>query len=179
CATRLICIVVKAGGKLSVDHFAHLLSVIAEGIEDSRLSVGRCKGLIHISTVLLPRGTLKVGTLVTRCLDAFTGRRHLYGGSSELKECYLELIANHCSDRAAVRSVDLGSVWCLLCKILSWTTDHDTATSFAIFHCIVSIAGSLVRPRRDLVIHTLSPLAFVLHRLLLITRRVRPRLGTK
>ncbi|KAI6022422.1 Urb2/Npa2 family-domain-containing protein [Pisolithus microcarpus] len=176
--------VVKAAGELSVEHFAGLLSVIAEGIEDSRLPAGRCKGLIHLSTILLrdtPQGTLKVvQTFVTRCLDAFTGRPHLYEGPSELKECYLELIAKHCSDRpAAIRSIDLGSIWSLLCKILSGTTDHDPATSFAIFHCIVSIAGSLVRLRRDIVIHTLPHLAFVLHRLLLITRRVRPQLGAK
>ncbi|KAI6137225.1 Urb2/Npa2 family-domain-containing protein [Pisolithus sp. B1] len=145
--------VAKAARELSIDYFAHLLSVIAEGIEDPRLPVGRCKSLIHLSTILLhdtPQGTLKVvRTFVTRCLDAFTGRPHLCEGPSELKEHYLELIANHCSDRpTALRSVDLGSIWSLLCKILSGTADHDTATSFAIFHYIVSIAGSLrARPQ--------------------------------
>ncbi|KAI6156194.1 Urb2/Npa2 family-domain-containing protein [Pisolithus thermaeus] len=176
--------VVKAARELSIDHFAHLLSVIAEGIEDPRLPVGRCKSLIHLSTMLLhdtPQGTLKVvQTFVTRCLAAFTGRPHLYDGPSELKEHYLELIAKHCSDRpAAVRSVDLGSIWSLLSKILSGTANHDTATSFSTFHCIVSIADSLVRLRRDVVIHTLPHLAFVLHRLLLITKRGRPQLGAK
>ncbi|KAI6095269.1 hypothetical protein F5141DRAFT_725424 [Pisolithus sp. B1] len=78
-----------------------------------------------------------------RCLAAFTGRPHLYDGPSELKEHYLELIAKHCSDRpAAVRSVDLGSIWSLLSKILSGTANHDTATSFATFHCIISVADS-------------------------------------
>ncbi|KIO00909.1 hypothetical protein M404DRAFT_744712 [Pisolithus tinctorius Marx 270] len=130
---------------------------------------------------LAPQGTLEVvQAFVTRCLDAFTDRLHLYGGSSELKEHYLELIAKHCSDRpAAVRSVDLGSIWSLLCKILSGTTDHDNASSFAMFHCIVSIAGSLVRLRRDIVIHTLPHLAFVLHRPLLITRRMRSQPGAE
>ncbi|KAI6141673.1 hypothetical protein BKA82DRAFT_29133 [Pisolithus tinctorius] len=80
---------------------------------------------------------------------------------------------------AAVRSVDLGSIWSLLCKILSGTTDHDNASSFAMFHCIVSIAGSLVRLRRDIVIHTLPHLAFVLHRPLLITRRMRSQPGAE
>ncbi|KAI6022335.1 Urb2/Npa2 family-domain-containing protein [Pisolithus microcarpus] len=154
--------VVKAAGELSVDHFARLLSVVAEGIEDPRLPVGRCKGLVHLSTILLhvagfssefTTGTLKVvQTLVTRCLDAFTGRPHLYGGPSELKACYLELIAKHCSDRlAAVRSVDLRSIWSLL----------------SIFHCIISVAGSLVRLR-----------PFVLHRLLPVMRRSKPVAGT-
>ncbi|KAI6098742.1 Urb2/Npa2 family-domain-containing protein, partial [Pisolithus thermaeus] len=93
---------------------------------------------------------------------------------------YLELIAKHCSDRpAAVRSVDLGSIWSLLSKILSGTTNHDTTTSFATFHCIISVADSLVRLRRDVVIHNLPHLAFVLHRLLLITKRGRPQLGAK
>ncbi|KAI6156179.1 Urb2/Npa2 family-domain-containing protein [Pisolithus thermaeus] len=126
-------------------------------------------------------GTLKVvQTFVTRCLAAFTGRPHLYDGPSELKEHCLELIAKHCSDRpAAVRSVDLGSIWSLLSKILSGTANHETATSFATFHCIISIADSLVRLRRDVVMHTLPHLAFVLHRLLLITKRARPQLGAK
>ncbi|KAI6028998.1 Urb2/Npa2 family-domain-containing protein [Pisolithus marmoratus] len=176
--------VATASGKLSVDNFAQLLSVIAEGIEDPGLLVDQCKNLIHLSTILLhdtPQGTLRVvQTFVTRCLEAFTGQPHLYGGSSDLKEHYLELIAKHCSDRpAAVRSVDLGSIWSLLCKILSGSTDHDSTTSFAIFHSVVSIASSLVRLRRDIVVHTLPHLAFVLHRLLLIIRRMRPQLGAK
>ncbi|KIO00541.1 hypothetical protein M404DRAFT_1003794 [Pisolithus tinctorius Marx 270] len=176
--------VTKATAELSVDSFAHLLSVIGEGIEDPWLPVGQCKSLIHLSTILLhdtPQGPLEVvQVFVTRCLDAFNDQPHLYGGSMELKEHYLELIAKHCSDRpAAVRSADLGSIWSLLCKILSGSTDHATATSFATFHCIVSIAGSLVRMRRDIVIHTLPHLAFVLHRLLLIIRRMRPQLGAK
>ncbi|KIO06242.1 hypothetical protein M404DRAFT_24973 [Pisolithus tinctorius Marx 270] len=70
-----------------------------------------------------------------------------------------------------------GEVWMsirsLFCKILSGSTDHDT-TSFAIFHCIVSLAGSLVGLRRDRVKHPLPHLAFVSHQLLLITRRIRP-----
>ncbi|KAI6146732.1 Urb2/Npa2 family-domain-containing protein [Pisolithus tinctorius] len=176
--------VTKATAELSVDSFAHLLSVIGEGIEDPWLPVGQCKSLMHLSTILLhdtPQGPLEVvQVFVTRCLDAFNDQPHLYGGSMELKEHYLELIAKHCSDRpAAVRSADLGSIWSLLCKILSGSTDHATATSFATFHCIVSIAGSLVRMRRDIVIHTLPHLAFVLHRLLLIIRRMRPQLGAK
>ncbi|KIK25348.1 hypothetical protein PISMIDRAFT_9705 [Pisolithus microcarpus 441] len=53
-------------------------------------------------------GTLKVvQTLVTHCLDACTGRHRLYGGSLELKECYLELIAKHRSDRPAAGAFGL------------------------------------------------------------------------
>ncbi|KAI6141680.1 hypothetical protein BKA82DRAFT_4201188, partial [Pisolithus tinctorius] len=48
-----------------------------------------------------------------------------------------------------------------------------------IFHCIGSVAGSLVRLKRDIVIHTPSDLAFVLHRLLLTTRRMRSHPGAK
>ncbi|KIO00935.1 hypothetical protein M404DRAFT_29133 [Pisolithus tinctorius Marx 270] len=85
----------------------------------------------------------------------------------------------HLKQPAAVRSVDLGSIWSLLCKILSGTIDHDTASSFAIFHCIGSVAGSLVHLKRDIVIHTLSDLAFVLRRLLLTIRRMRSQPGAK
>ncbi|KAI6138662.1 hypothetical protein BKA82DRAFT_1007083 [Pisolithus tinctorius] len=73
---------------------------------------------------------------VVHCLDAFTDRPHLYGSSSELKEHYLGLISKHCTDGpAAVRSIDLGSIWSLPCKIkiLSGSTDHDTATCLRFF----------------------------------------------
>ncbi|KAI6006234.1 hypothetical protein F5J12DRAFT_112746 [Pisolithus orientalis] len=105
----------------------HLLGVMGEGIRGAL-----APGLKHVTT-----GTLKVDqAFVTCCLDAFTDQPHLYGGSPELKEHYhyLQLIAKHCSDRvAAVRSVDLGSIWSLLCKMVSGTTHHDDVSSFAIF----------------------------------------------
>ncbi|KIK15978.1 hypothetical protein PISMIDRAFT_16122 [Pisolithus microcarpus 441] len=111
--------VVKAAGELSVDHFARLLSVVAEGIEDPRLPVGRCKGLVAGFSSEFTTGTLKVvQTLVTRCLDAFTGRPHLYGGPSELKACYLELIAKHCSDRLLFDQLTSG-VFGLCSQVLS------------------------------------------------------------
>ncbi|KAL4077700.1 Urb2/Npa2 family-domain-containing protein [Scleroderma citrinum] len=169
---------------LSLAEFSHLLVVLAEGIEDSGLHVHQSQRLIRLSMVLLhdaPQGTLKVvQNFVTRCLNAFTGKPCLYEGPSEMKIDCLELIMRHCSDRpAALRSVDLGSIWSLLCKILSGSSNHDSVTSSALFHHIVSIASSLVRLRRDLVIHTLPHLASVLHRLVAITRSIRPQLGGK
>ncbi|KAI6017075.1 hypothetical protein EDC04DRAFT_2870150 [Pisolithus marmoratus] len=171
--------VIKATRELSIDHFAHLLSMIAEGIEDPRLPVGWCKSLIHLLAMLL-HDTPQVQTFVMCCLTTFTGWPHLYDGPLELKEHYLELIVKHCSDRpAAVHSVDLGSIWSLLSKILSGTANHNTTTSFATFHCIISIADSLVHLWHDVVIHTLPHLAFVLHRLLLIAKCGHPKLGAK
>ncbi|KAI6143900.1 hypothetical protein BKA82DRAFT_999761 [Pisolithus tinctorius] len=93
--------VAKAAGEPSVNSFACLLGVIGEGIEEPRLSIGQCKSLIHLKRVTT--GTLKVD-------QAFELKEHYH---------YLELIAKHCSDRvAAVHSVDVGSIWSLLCKML-------------------------------------------------------------
>jgi hypothetical protein len=75
--------------------------------------------------------------------------------------------------------VDLGSIWSLLDKILSGSSEHDATTAFPIFHHIVTIIGALVRLRRDLVVHTLPHLSLVLRQLMMLTRKIRPQLGAK
>ncbi|KAF9229655.1 hypothetical protein BS17DRAFT_763186 [Gyrodon lividus] len=180
----------QASKQLSIEDFSHLLDTLAEGIE---LQTCQREPLIHLSMVLLhdaPRGTLKVvQNFATRCFNSFAGQAEMYEGSSQLKAQYLEFIAKHCSDRvgvaikrhkpAAIRSVDLGSIWSLLNKILSGSSEHDRATSFPIFYHIVNIIGALVRLRRDLVAHTLPHLSLVLRQLMMLTRSIRPQLGAK
>ncbi|KIK97656.1 hypothetical protein PAXRUDRAFT_135830 [Paxillus rubicundulus Ve08.2h10] len=175
---------VAATSKLSVDDFSHLLDTVAEGIGGSGLQACQRERLIHLSMVLLhdaPRGTLKViQNFATRCLNLFSGQVDMYGDSSRLKAQYLEFIAKHCSDRpTAIRSVDLGSIWSLLNKILSRSFEHDKATSFPIFYHVVTIIGALLRLRRDLVVHTLPHLSLVLRQLMMTTRSIRPQLGAK
>ncbi|KAH0838582.1 hypothetical protein J3R83DRAFT_6903 [Lanmaoa asiatica] len=148
--------VTQASKKLSVEDFSHLLDVLADGIGGSGLRVGQRERLIRLGKVMLhdaPQGTLKViQNFATRCFNLFADREELYGGPSHLKMQYLEFIARHCSDRpAAIRSMDLGSIWSLLNKILSGSSGHDATTAFPIFHHIVTIIGALIRLRRDLV----------------------------
>ncbi|KAF9243805.1 Urb2/Npa2 family-domain-containing protein [Melanogaster broomeanus] len=174
----------QASKKLSVEDFSHLLDTLAEGIGGSDLQACQRERLIHLSMVLLhdaPQGTLKfVQKFATRCFNLFTGRAEMYEGSSQLKVLYLEFLARHCSDRpAAIRSVDLGTIWSLLNKILSGSSEHDKTTSFLIFHHIVTTIGALVRLRRDLVIHTLPHLSLLLRQLTMLTRTTRPQLGAK
>ncbi|KAI6101100.1 hypothetical protein EDD16DRAFT_397666 [Pisolithus croceorrhizus] len=150
---------VKTAGELSVNHVARLRCVIAERTEDPYLPVGWCKSLIWLSTILVHdmlKGLYKSLVMIAHRLDAFTDLPHVYDDPLELEERDLEQIAKRCSDRpAAVRSGDLGSNWSVLCKILSGTTDHGTATPFAVFHCNVFIVGFLMHLRHNTFIHTL------------------------
>lgn len=75
--------------------------------------------------------------------------------------------------------MDLGSIWSLLDKILSGSSEHDATTVFPIFHHVVTIIGALVRLRRDLIVHTLPHLSLVLRQLMMLTRKIRPQLGAK
>jgi len=176
--------VAQASRKLSVQDFAHLLDILAEAMEGWGIEVGKRERLIRLGRVMLhdaPQGTLKIiQTFATRCFNLFADREEILRRSSHLRLHCLEFIARHCSDRpAAIRSVDLGSIWSLLHKTLSGSSEHDATTVFPIFHNTVTIIGALVRLRRDLVVHTLPHLSFVLCRLMMLTRKIRPQLGAK
>lgn len=79
----------------------------------------------------------------------------------------------------AIRSVDLSNIWSLLNRILSGSSEHDSTTTFPIFHHVTTIVGALIRLRRDLVVDTLPHLSLVLRRLMMLTRKIRPQLGAK
>ncbi|KAH7883895.1 Urb2/Npa2 family-domain-containing protein [Phlebopus sp. FC_14] len=184
CQRALEAQISKGSKRLSVDDFSHLFEVLFETIGEPNLQVCRRERLIRLSMVLLhdaPQGTLRiVQNFVTRCLNLFAAHSETYGDSSELRKQYLEFIAKHCSDRpAAVRSIDLGSIWSLLHKVLAGSTAHDDSTDLPIFHHIISIISALVRLRRDLVVHTLPHLGHIFRQLIMITRSLRPGLGAK
>jgi hypothetical protein len=120
-----------------------------------------------------------------------------YSGSLSLRLQTLDFVAQHCSERVcsiiraissfllifyqliALRSLDLSSIWLLLSKLLGGSEQHDTTTSTATFHNIVSIISSLIRYRRDLVVCTLPHLGMILRQLIMILRHLRPQLGAK
>ena len=110
------------------------------------------------------------------------------------------MISQHCSDQvsdiydnshinatnlalflqqAALRTSDASGIWLLLAKYLAPSQTHDNDTQTDIFHKITSILTSLIRLRRDLVIHSLPHLGLILRQLLLLTRACRPNLGAK
>ncbi|KAF8446258.1 Urb2/Npa2 family-domain-containing protein [Boletus edulis BED1] len=176
--------VTQASKKMSVEDFSYLVDVVEEGIGGGGLRVGHRERLIHLGQVMLhgaPQGTFKiVQHFATRCFNLFAHSVEVYGGLSPLKLQCLEFIARHCSDRpAAIRSVDLSSIWSLLNKILSGSSEHDATTVFPMFQHIVTIIGALIRLRRDLVIHTLPHLGLVLRQLMMLIRKRRPQLGAK
>lgn len=64
-------------------------------------------------------------------------------------------------------------------KSLGDSDEHDSTTTVAIFHSIISIVSALIRLRRDLVVHTLPHLGMVLNQLMMTIRHLRPQLGAK
>jgi hypothetical protein len=182
--------------------FAHVLELLAEDLSTTRRgSEDHLACLTHLSVVALrqtPQGTFKhVQDFASRCLNVFANRSVFSTGSLELRVQVLEFVSQHCSDRvssavdcrddasshfrkpAALRIQDLDSVWSLLAKFLRRSTEHDSKTTPAIFHSLVAVISGLVRLRRDLVVHTLPHLGFVLRQLLSVLRNIRPQLGGK
>ncbi|KAH7921149.1 hypothetical protein BV22DRAFT_1038989 [Leucogyrophana mollusca] len=174
----------QACKRLAMPDFSHLLGVLYDGIVHDDLLPAERARLVHLSSVLLhnaPQGTLKVvQDFVTRSVNYFASYSRTDPGSTDLRNCMLEFTAQHCSDRpAALRSSDIGSIWCLLSKILSGSTTHDPVTSLTIFHHIIATISALVRLRRDLVVNTLPHLGMVLRQLIMTMRSLRPQLGAK
>lgn len=75
--------------------------------------------------------------------------------------------------------MDLSSLWSILGSSLEGSQNHEPATDKAAFHEIISTVNALIRLRRDLVTSTLPHLAFILRRLLMSLRHLRPQLGAK
>lgn len=71
------------------------------------------------------------------------------------------------------------SIWVLLSSLLAGSKAHESETNVAVFHEIVTILGSLVRLRRDLMVTTLPQLTNIIGHLLFALRSPRPLLGAK
>lgn len=89
------------------------------------------------------------------------------------------LLTCRTSQQAALRLADAAAIWLLLSRYLAPSGTHDNETDVATFHKIVSIIGSLIRLRRDLVSHALPHLSGILRQLLFCLRACRPNLGGK
>lgn len=169
---------------LSPTDFSHVLGLVSNSLSAAESSPNVRAQLVHLATVLLrdhPQNTLKyTQAFATQCIHTFLSQTTFTSGPILLRQQVLDFIAQHCSDRpTALRPLDIGGIWSLLCKFLAPSDVHDAHSSIETFHKIIAITSSIIRLRRDLVTPTLPHLGMVLRRLLLTTRACRPSLGAK
>lgn len=78
-----------------------------------------------------------------------------------------------------IRQQDLSSVWSILGSCFKGSTRHESATNKTVLNGTISVISALLRLRRDFVTTTLPHLSFILRRLIMTLRRLRPHLGGK
>lgn len=78
-----------------------------------------------------------------------------------------------------IRQQDLSSVWAILGSCFKGSTHHESVTNKTVLNGTISVISALLRLRRDLVATTLPHLSFILRRLIMTLRRLRPHLGGK
>ncbi|KIY51396.1 hypothetical protein FISHEDRAFT_37436 [Fistulina hepatica ATCC 64428] len=162
---------------LPVSDYRHALDFLSDAIVNTDASNPRMINVVHLASVMLANHPQ---IFITTCLGRFADSDHFIHGPLALRLEVLGLLVGHCAERpAAVRQIDLGSVWIILLKMLSPTSSHDTSTSPAFFHGIVGIVGALIRLRRDLLISTLPHVSMILCFLVSALRSSRTVLGPK
>jgi hypothetical protein len=75
--------------------------------------------------------------------------------------------------------LDLGFIFTLLSQALHPSSTHSSKTSVQTYHTLLSITSSLIRLRRDLIIHTLPHLSHILKQLLTALQAPKSGLGGK
>ncbi|KAL5495654.1 hypothetical protein ACEPAI_1117 [Sanghuangporus weigelae] len=169
---------------LSADEFGHVLSLLREALEKGLATNAETRATVHLFSTLIgdaPEGTMKVTQEhFEACLSIFCGDSKCAGGDAELMMEVLGFIGKMCSEKHAyLRHSALGPIWLLLAKILTGSTTHVQETCPGIVHSITSIAGSLIRLRRDLITSTLPHLGMVLSSLIRSLRAPRAQLGAR
>ncbi|EKM60878.1 uncharacterized protein PHACADRAFT_133752 [Phanerochaete carnosa HHB-10118-sp] len=168
---------------LSSASFSAALDLVYDGLSQPGLKPEDVANLVHVLALLLqnaPEGSSKImQASLTRCLQLFAAKQEFVQNGVVHTEA-LRFIARQFNDRPAlVRQLDLSSVWSILGQSLEGSVEHGRSTNKPVFHEVISIVSALIRLRRDLVISTLPHLAFVLRRLHMSLRHVRPQLGAK
>ncbi|KAI0757227.1 Urb2/Npa2 family-domain-containing protein [Daedaleopsis nitida] len=164
--------------------FSTVLDIVYDGLPlEKGLAVRDIASLIRFSATLLldaPEGTSKICQAHTaRCQNLFADDSHFIS-LSMLRSEVLNFLVRQCNDRpASLRSVDLSSIWSILRASMAGSLEHEQSTDATAFHDVVNVLGALVRLRRDLVLHTLPHLGFILRQLVSCLRSVRPQLGGK
>ncbi|KAI0085622.1 Urb2/Npa2 family-domain-containing protein [Irpex rosettiformis] len=163
--------------------FSSMLDLLFGGLSANGLSENYLVNLIHVSDVIMrhaPEGSLKLLQIhLSRCLTIFAELMASERGN-HLREHILTFMGNQFNDRPAmIRQQDLSNVWSILGSCFKGSSQHDSSTSKATFNGIISVISALLRLRRDLVSTTLPQLNFILRRLVMTLRRLRPHLGGK
>ncbi|KAI0314980.1 Urb2/Npa2 family-domain-containing protein [Amylostereum chailletii] len=199
-------VLTKAVRNLTSPEFGHCLELVQDSIFNYR-DINSLPTLVHLCSLMLQgapeggvyaytekyiahrkeTGTLKVvQSHLTQWLIAFVDLP-TFTSSSPLRLQVLKFINRQCSDRhltelrqpGSIRPINMMSIWSLLTKVLSGSSEKDTKPTVLPFHEAVSIVGALVRLRRDLVLNTLPHLCSVLRQLVFSLRSPRPLLGAK
>ncbi|KAI0343910.1 hypothetical protein BDW22DRAFT_1473650 [Trametopsis cervina] len=163
--------------------FGSTLDLIYEGLSLKGLSTDSLVDLIHGADIIMrnsPEGSLKLmQSHLSSCLTVFADYAVSDDGG-KLRDSILAFMGDQFNDRPAmIRQQDLSSVWSILGACLAGLTRHDSATSPNTFTGVVAVISALLRLRRDLIVTTLPHLGFILRRLIMTLRRLRPHLGGK
>ncbi|KAF8895057.1 Urb2/Npa2 family-domain-containing protein [Gymnopilus junonius] len=175
----------RACRKLAVPDYVHALSFISDSLSNTEhLTCGRLQHLVDLATLVLrehpTHSLVHVQKFTTSCLSVFDSRPIFVQGPRDLRLKVLDMVSMHCSDQqAALRLADAAAIWLLLSKYLAPSRMHDDETDFATFHKVISIVGSLIRLRRDLVCQALPHAGGILRQLMFSLRACRPNLGRK
>ncbi|KAJ2920391.1 hypothetical protein MD484_g47, partial [Candolleomyces efflorescens] len=177
-------VVSNACRQLSPSGFEYVLSLLDGALSSDFDDSIDSSELVHLGSILLrdhPPNTLKIiQAFFTRCMAIYTDNEKYTAISTGVRLQTLEFVAQHCAERpAALRLLDIGSIWLLLSKCLSPSPRHEKVTSSSTFHQIISIASAIIRLRRDLTIPMLPHLGMILRQVTLCMRQCRPQLGSK
>ncbi|KAK7463828.1 hypothetical protein VKT23_005765 [Stygiomarasmius scandens] len=169
---------------LPLEDFAHVVSLICDALSESDECSERIVPLVHLATLLIrnpPQNSSQpVQTMTLACANIFNDRYMFTSGPLPVRLSALEFIVTRCRDRpTTLRLLEVSNIWALITKITAGSVVHDQKTSTETFHNIVSIASSLIRLRRDLVVLTIPHLGIVLRRLISIIKSPRTNLGAR
>ncbi|KAI3621927.1 hypothetical protein WG66_015522 [Moniliophthora roreri] len=167
---------------LDIAAFQHALHLVSTALTE--VTLGNLDSMIHLAIVMMrdpPRNTLQLTQdFTTTCINIFNNYEEFSRGSQLVRLDTLRFLAQRCRERpAALRLVDVSGIWLFLTKTLRGCEEHDRETNVELFSNISSIATSLIRLRRDLVLPTLPHMGAVLQLLIMSMRSPRPNLGAK
>ncbi|THV05973.1 hypothetical protein K435DRAFT_646266 [Dendrothele bispora CBS 962.96] len=160
---------------LSIQDFTCIVNFVCKSLSQLDERSKEIIPLVHLATILMRDPPRSI------CLNIFNARSNLFAdGSLFLRLNVLEFVATRCRDRpVTLRLPELSSIWVLITKMATGSTTHDQNTSVETFYNIISIASSLIRLRRDLVVLTIPHLGMVLRRLILSMKSPRTNLGAR
>jgi hypothetical protein len=185
---------------LPVDLFHTSLDIIQKLLQTRHEDIGAMSLVISVAHHVLhnaPEGTTKVSQdFVGSCLQLFVNNTPIWVNQTATRSAALKLLSRYILDRvrnsgpycekklsivqtAALRSSDISNILVFASQCCTRSAAHDQSTSRSDFQTLVSITGTLVRSRRDLMINVLPHVGLLLRQFILCFRQQRPQLGAK